>query len=153
MGVRHGESFHGVADGFIGSEDFRKDDVDDGEDFDEDGKAFADDFGFIGCIGIGDEGEAVFDCGDGWIDFAAFSFADNAGEHLDDVVIGSIDIFSVAGSAVALDDAPFGEVAQVHAGIASGDVELGDHLVHGEVFAGDEEESMELRHCAVDAPT
>lgn len=73
-------------------------------------------------------------------------------KHLDDVVIGPVDVLSVSGTAVPLDDAPFGEVAEVHAGVATADVELVDHFVHGEVLIACDEEGMELGHCPVDAP-
>jgi len=129
-----------------------EDDVDDFKNFDQDGEASSDDIGFFGLIGFGDEGDTVADGGDGGINFSAFAFADDSGEHLHDVVIGAVDVFTVAGSAITLNDAPFGEVAKVHARVAPGDVEPFDHLIHGEILPGDEEEGVELSHGSVDAP-
>ena len=103
-----------MSNGFFGSEEFFKNTIDDIEDFEEDGQSLADDIGGFGLIGVGNDFEAIADGGDRGINFSALAFADDTSKHLDDVVIGAIDIFAVAGSAVSLNDPPLGEVAEIH---------------------------------------
>jgi len=86
------------------------------------------------------------------VDLAALAFQGHAAEHVPHVAVAQVDVLPVSRPPEPLNDAPVHQVAQVHACVAATDVQAVDDLVHAMGPAGDQEQRVNLRHRAVDAP-
>ncbi len=161
-GVAHGSGFEGLvfgaegADGgferIIRADCLGEDAIEENKEFLQGLKSVAEGFGLLAFVVGGDEAEALGDGVGGGVNFAAFTFADDAGDDGEDVSGAAVEVAAVAGGAVAFDDAPVHEFAEVHGGVAAANDEFVFDLVHAHGFIGADEEGVDLGHGAIDAP-
>ncbi len=143
--------FHGAAEAAGGeAADFFEPVVAGVEKLFEVGEALASIGVFVtGGVGLGD---AFAEGGQGGIDFAFFAFDGDGAEHFEDVFDGFEVVAAVAHDVGDFDDLPVLQFAETGADVGAGDAEEVADVLGVEGFFGEEEEGVDLRHGAIDAP-